>query len=125
MAANMGNELERIWQSALTGLMLRMQTPAENLDLNHNVPPLPEGMFPPELANLAGTAAEAPYGKWDRTKGTGDPSGADDWAVMSERMNYIATLFRSRQRHPSLFHPPFSATQLAELAEGRVPEGPL
>jgi hypothetical protein len=125
VAAEVEKALERIWQSALTGLMLRMQTPAENLDLKHSVPPLPEGMFPPELAQLVGTAAEIPYGKWDRTNGTGDPSGASDWAVITERMNYIATLFRSRQRHPSLFQPPFSVTQLAALADGRVPEGPL
>jgi hypothetical protein len=40
-------------------------------------------------------------------------------------MNFIVNLFRSRQRDASLFQPPFSAEQLAELAQGQVPEGAL
>jgi hypothetical protein len=44
---------------------------------------------------------------------------------MEERMNFIVNLFRSRQRDPSLFQPPFSDAQLAVLAEGSLPAGPL
>jgi hypothetical protein len=125
VAGDIGTALERVWQSALTELMLRLITPAQTFDLHRNVPPLPDGLFPHELADLTGTAAEAPFRQWDRAHGTGDPTGADDWAVLPERMNYIATLFRSRQRHEVLFRPPFSETQLAALADGRLPEGPL
>ena len=40
-------------------------------------------------------------------------------------MNFIVNLFRSRQRDPSLFEPPFSDAQLAVLAAGTLPPGPL
>ena len=63
--------------------------------------------------------------QWDRTGGTGTPSGAHDWAVLEERMNFIVNLFRSRQRDASLFSPPFSDAQLAVLAQGQLPPGPL
>jgi len=89
------------------------------------VPPLAAGMFPPELDPLTGTAAEAAVAQWDRTGGTGTPSGAHDWAVLEERMNFIVNLFRSRQRDASLFSPPFSDDQLAVLAQGQLPPGPL
>jgi hypothetical protein len=40
-------------------------------------------------------------------------------------MNFIVNLFRSRQRDPNLFNPPFTDGQLAALAQGRLPPGPL
>jgi hypothetical protein len=40
-------------------------------------------------------------------------------------MNFIVNLFRSRQRDASLFNPPFSNAQLAVLAQGQLPPGPL
>ena len=40
-------------------------------------------------------------------------------------MNFIVNLFRSRQNDATLFDPPFSAPQLAVLAQGQLPPGPL
>ena len=40
-------------------------------------------------------------------------------------MNFIVNLFRSRQRDGTLFNPPFSQAQLADLAQGHLPAGPL
>ncbi len=120
-----GQVLDRVWQTALTEMMLRLVTADETFDLHCNVPPLSDALFAPPLADISDSEAEGPYGKWDRTAGTGTPSGAHDWCVLGQRMNYIVTLFRSRQRHPGLFSPPFSDAQLAALADGRVPAGPL
>ncbi len=117
--------LDEAWDTALTEVIMKLATPSETLDLRRDVPPLSEGMFPPELARLAGTAAEAAVAQWDKTGGTGAPSGARDWAVLEERMNFIVNLFRSRQRDASLFSPPFSDAQLAVLAQGQLPPGPL
>jgi hypothetical protein len=125
LVADVGRVLEGAWQSALTATMLRLVTSDETLDLSHNVPPLADGIYPALLADLQGSEAELPFNQWDRTAGAGAPTGAHDWDVLEERMNYIVTLFRSRQRHPALFSPPFSDAQLAELDGGRLPEGPL
>jgi hypothetical protein len=81
-------------------------------------------MFPPGLLDIAGTTAST-FSRWDRTNGTGSPSGARDWAVLEDRMNFIVNLFRSRQQDAALFNPPFSNGQLEVLAEGQLPPGPL
>jgi hypothetical protein len=120
-----GGVLDRVWQTALTEVMLRLVTADEALELHRDVPPLSGPLFPPELDVLVGTPAEAPYRQWDRTSGAGSPSGARDWAQLDERMNFIVTLFRSRQRHPALFNPPFTDEQLAALGDGQRPAGPL
>ena len=40
-------------------------------------------------------------------------------------MNFIVNLFRLRRRDATLFNPPFSDAQLAVLAQGQLPSGPL
>jgi hypothetical protein len=117
--------LDEAWDTALTEAIMKLATASETFDLRRDVPPLSAGMFPSELDPLTWTAAEAALAQWDRTGGTGTPSGAHDWAVLEERMNFIVNLFRSRQRDASLFSPPFSDAQLAVLAQGQLPPGPL
>jgi hypothetical protein len=117
--------LDQAWDTALTEAIMQLVTPNETLDLRRDIPPPPGGMFPPELRDLSGTEAESAVAQWDRTHGKGAPSGAHDWAVLEQRMNFIVNLFRSRQRDASLFNPPFSDAQLAVLAQGQLPPGPL
>ncbi len=117
--------LDGAWDTALTEAIMRLVTASETLDLRRDVPPLSEGLFPPALRDLSGTTAEQAVAQWDKTGGTGRPSGAHDWAVLEQRMNFIVNLFRSRQRDGTLFDPPFSDAQLAVLAEGQLPPGPL
>jgi hypothetical protein len=113
------------WDTALTESIMQLVTANETFDLRENVPPLPDGMYPAGLKTLAGTPAESAFAKWDKTSGTGAPSGAHDWAVLDERMNFIVNLFRSRQNDPSLFDPPFSPEQVAVMRQGEVPPPPL
>jgi hypothetical protein len=113
------------WDMALTESIMQLVTASETFDLREDVPPLAEGMFPPGLRTLAGTPAETAFAQWDKTAGTGAPSGAHDWAVLDERMNFIVNLFRSRQKDATLFDPPFSSEQLAHLAQGQLPPPPL
>jgi hypothetical protein len=117
--------LDATWDTVLTEVIMQLVTATERFDLRRDVPPLAEGMFPPDLLDIAGTAAASAVSQWDRSRGRGAPSGARDWAVLEERMNFIVNLFRSRQQDPSLFNPPFSKTQLDVLAQGQVPPGPL
>ena len=117
--------LERAWRTALTELIMQLVTADEVLDLRQDVPPLQGAMFPGDLADLDGTPAAPAVARWDRTGGTGVPSRTHDWSVMEERMNYIVTLFRSRQLHPALFTAPFNVDQLTQLSAGHRPDGPL
>lgn len=119
------NVLDEAWDTALTEALMQLATASETFDLRRDVPPLAGVMFPPGLRQLRGTAAEDPLRQWDRTAGTGTPTGAHDWAVLEDRMNFIVTLFRSRQNDATLFAPPFSAAQLDSLSKGQVPPGPL
>jgi hypothetical protein len=117
--------LDQAWDTALTESIMRLVTPGETFDLRQDVPPLPDGMFPLGLRALSETPAGACYTEWDKSGGTGNPSGAQDWAELGERMNFIVNLFRSRQQDANLFEPPFSPAQLAVLQQGQLPPGPL
>ncbi len=117
--------LDEAWDTALTESIMQLVTASETFDLRRDVPPLTDGMFPSGLRQLTGTAAESAFAQWDKTGGSGTPSGAHDWAVLDERMNFIVNLFRSRQNDGSLFDPPFTAAQLADMAKGQLPPGPL
>ncbi len=117
--------LDEAWDVALTDAIMQLVTASETLDLHDNVPPLNGTLFPPALSDLRGTPAEDVVAKWDKTGGTGVRSGADNWERLEERMNFIVNLFRSRQQVAALFDPPFSDAQLAVLARGELPPGPL
>jgi len=117
--------LDAAWDTVLTECVMQLVTACETFDLRRDVPPLESGMFPAALCDLTGNPAGEAVAQWDRTKGTGTPSGARDWAKLTERMNFIVNLFRSRQQDANLFSPPFSEDQLAVLARGRLPPEPL
>ena len=110
--------LDGAWDTALTEAIMRLVTASETLDLRRDVPPLSEGLFPPALCDLSGTAAERVVAKWDKTGGTGRPSGAHDWAVLEQRMNFIVNLFRSRQRDGTLFDPPVLSSPASRPGRG-------
>jgi hypothetical protein len=104
---------------------MQLETATERLDLRKDIPPMEGVLFPSVLTELGGTRAAEVVARWDRTGGTGSPSGAHDWAVLEERMNFIVNLFRSRQRAPGLFRPPFSPEQVSALERGERPSAPL
>ncbi|MEZ4383334.1 MAG: hypothetical protein R3A79_18540 [Nannocystaceae bacterium] len=78
------------------------------LDLDDRI----EGWFSPLLVRLHLATAEA--------QGT----GAADWSSLSDRMRYIFAYFRSRQGDASLLAAPFSASAMAAILDGRLPEAP-
>jgi hypothetical protein len=117
--------LDQAWDVALTEAIMQLVTAAETFDLRRDIPPIDGVLFPPALTDLVGTPAEDVVATWDRTGGSGQPSGADDWCKLEDRMNYIVNLFRSRQRVTTLFDPPFTAEQLAAMSQGQVPAPPL
>ncbi|HUJ66547.1 MAG TPA: hypothetical protein VLX59_13465 [Acidimicrobiales bacterium] len=120
----LSKELVGVWQDSATALLMRLVTADEDLDLHRTLPAPPGGgpLFAPPLSTSEAAGA---LGEWDHTHGRGSPCGADDWVSLQQRMGYIVNLFRSRQRRASLAEPPFTPDQLAEMAKGRLPAGPL
>lgn len=117
-------EVEEVWRRLATELLMRLVTPNGDLDLGRDVPALPgQPLFPADLGAIADPALVALLAEYDATHGTGVGSGADDWAVLNQRMNYILNLFRSRQQVGDLLGPPFTDAQWAEMQQGRVPAG--
>jgi len=105
---------------------MELATPGGNLNLGKDVPAqsgLP--LFPEDLGAIRGPELVALLAEYDRTGGTGIGSGADDWAKLPQRMNYILNLFRSRQQDGGLLSPPFTDAQWADMQAGRVPPGDL
>jgi hypothetical protein len=117
--------LDQAWSEVLTESLMQLVTASETFDLHRDVPKFRGHMFPVDLVDLSGTAAADAVATWDKTNGTGSPSGADNWTELPKRMNFIVNLFRSRQRDPDLFKPPFKASQVAALSRWEVPPGPL
>jgi hypothetical protein len=70
-----------------------------------------------DLERLAGEVEPAP--------GTCSGCGAEDWAVLAQRMHYIYHLFASFHGKDTLFGAPFTAEQAQLILSGRIPEGTL
>jgi hypothetical protein len=51
--------------------------------------------------------------------------GAENWADLSQRMRYIARLFRCFHEDNTLFRPPFTEDQRGAMLQGRLPRGVL
>jgi hypothetical protein len=119
--------LERLWREALTHFFMTLEVPTgPSISLGHDVPPFDaRGQFPPALADIADPDLQGFLARHDRTGGTARASGAEDWANLGDRMNYIVNLFRSWQERPDLLDSPFSAAQIDEMQAGRIPLGPL
>jgi hypothetical protein len=77
--------------------------------------------FPEVLRHIANPALQAVLTCYDLSDRQYNRTRSHNWASFADRMNYITNLFRSRQRDPSLFRPPWTPPQEASLLEGRLP----
>ena len=99
-------EIEAVWRHVATELLMQLATPSGDFDLGKDVPAPPGGpLFPEDLGAIRGPELVALLAEYDRTGGTGIGSGAEDWAKLPQRMNYILNLFRSRQQDGALLSP--------------------
>ena len=105
----------------LTELLMTLHMPGAVLRLGSDVP----GEFPPELRQLEHPALLALLATIDPTPNATARSGATDWADFRERMHYITDLFRCWHARAELFTPPYDATQVAVMRDGRRPAGNL
>jgi hypothetical protein len=81
--------------------------------------------FPPSLQHITDPDLCALLEQIDLTPDSPRDSGAYDWVNLSERLHFIADLFRCYQEAPDLCEPPFTAGQVAALKSNRLPDSPL
>jgi hypothetical protein len=114
--------LQRQLRQVLTKRMMRYRLPDLELGLGDDVPTWKgDEPWPPMLQTLEHPELRALFDSLT----AGAPSRARDWSRLSDRMRYIATLFRSRQKSLQLFEPPYLAEQQADIFARRIPDGAL
>lgn len=113
--------VKQIAHEAITELLMTLALPAEVLNLGRDVP----GAFPADLQTSDNPDLRALLGLIDPTPDTTCGSGADDWSILTERIHFIADLFRVYQERPTLLSDPFTAEQVAVIKSGSRPPGRL
>ncbi|WP_164014787.1 hypothetical protein [Pyxidicoccus trucidator] len=122
----LATRLERIWRELATRTLMRIELPDMTLRLGEDIPALTsERDFPPLLTHLEHPELVALMAELDRTPDDTAGSAARDWGSLSDRMNLIVDLFRTRQQDRLLYDQPFTFLQVDAFQEGRVPHGRL
>jgi hypothetical protein len=81
--------------------------------------------FPERLAHITYQKLKELLIKIDPTTDSLKESGTKDWGDLSDRIHFIADLFRAYFEHPQLNNRPFTDEQVKVLKEGRKPDGKL
>jgi hypothetical protein len=115
------HHVKRIAREAVTEMLMTLSLPGQTLSLGADVP----GGFPPDLRRIDNPELAALLGRIDPTPDTTRGSGAEDWSNLSQRIHYIADLFRVYQERPPLLSEPFTAEQVAVIKAGGRPAGRL
>jgi hypothetical protein len=111
-------ELSRL---VITRAMMMLTLAGRALSLAANIAqPFPVTLDPISNAQLKALVAE--YGVLPPTL---EDCGASDWSILSQRMRYISHLFRAYHEDGTLTEAPFTASQLADLERGVIPDGAL
>lgn len=113
--------VKQIAHQAITELLMTLALPAEVLRLGRDVP----GAFPADLRTIDSPDLRALLGLIDPTPDTTRGSGAGDWSILTERIHFIADLFRVYAERPTLLSDPFTAEQVAVIKSGSRPPGRL
>ncbi|MFI9815160.1 hypothetical protein [Saccharothrix variisporea] len=108
-------------RQAVTRHLMTLALPDELLDLSEDLP----ASFPPLLTELSDPELLALLARVDPTPDSLTDTAAGDWSDLSDRMHYIADMFRCHAQRTALLDPPFTPEQVAAMAEGRRPSGRL
>jgi hypothetical protein len=113
--------LTRTSRVVITRSFMVLTLPGAVLALGRNLDaPFPEALRTPTDAELQELLA-----RFEPASGALDDCGAEDWAQLTQRMHYIAHLFRAYHEIPALGSAPFTEAQLARIRAGVVPDGEL
>ena len=113
--------VKQIANEAITELLMTLALPGEVLSLSRDVP----GAFPAALQTIDNPDLRALLGLIDPTPDTTRGSGTDDWSILTDRIHFIADLFRVYQERPTLLSDPFTAEQVAVIKSGHRPPARL
>jgi hypothetical protein len=100
---------------------MTLRLPGTVLHLGRDV----SGVFPPELRDIEYPPLRALLSSIDPMPDATTGSGATDWAILTERMRFIADLFRCWHARAELFTPPYTPAQVEAMRQGRRPAGDL
>jgi hypothetical protein len=81
--------------------------------------------FPERLAHISDQNLKELLNKIDPTPDSLKESGAKDWGDLSDRIHFIADLFRAYFEHQPLYSQPFTDGQVEMLRKGIKPDGNL
>jgi hypothetical protein len=113
--------LTRISREVITRSFMVLTLPGAALALGRNLDaPFPEALRMPTNSEL-----EELLARFEPAAGALDDCGAEDWAQLTQRMHYIAHLFRAYHEIPALASAPFTPAQLERIRAGLVPDGEL
>ena len=125
------DDIEVLFRRLTTRYLMNLTLPlGQRLSLGEDVAPEHgDSLFPPPLRRISGPPRFLSLlQRYDRVSLDGSKavgSAAVDWASITDRMNFIINLFRSRQQDAELFTEPFTDEQRITLNEGLVPAGQL
>jgi hypothetical protein len=126
VAPHILDDVEQAWRTAATTFFMTLRFPDAELRLGADVPPLPDGRaFPLNVTDLGLPELHKLLALLDHTPNALRGSHAHDWSRLSDRMNFIVDVFRSRQQHAPLFEPPFEPHQIAAIDADHMPSGDL
>jgi hypothetical protein len=109
--------LSRLSREAITHSLMVLSLPGAVLSLGRNLDrPLP----PAGNAEL-----EALLARYEPVPPAPDDCGARDWSDLTQRMHYIAHLFRVYHDDEGLAAAPFTPAQVERLRAGALPDGEL
>jgi hypothetical protein len=124
--AEVDGELNRIWRECVTRVFMTLRLPDGEIHLGKDLRPLPgRSLFPGAFQSIDNRDLRTLLARYRADGITALASGAIDWADISERMQFILTLFRARQQDLRLLEQPFSDAQRSDIANGRLPQGRL
>jgi hypothetical protein len=113
--------LTRLTREVITRSFMVLTLPGAVLALGRNL----DAPFPEALRTPTNSELEELLARFEPAAGALDDCGAEDWAQLTQRMHYIAHLFRAYHQIPALASAPFTAAQLERIRAGVVPDGEL
>ena len=113
--------LTRLSREVITSSFMVLTLPGAALALGRNL----DAPFPEALRKPTNSELEELLARFEPAAGALDDCGAEDWAQLTQRMHYIAHLFRAYHAISALGSAPFTPAQLERIHAGVVPDGEL
>jgi CRP-like cAMP-binding protein len=110
----------------VTARVMQIRLPYGNVRLGTDLPLLPgERLFPDMLQTIEHPELIRFLKRFELDPDSMRGSRAGDWGNLDDRMRFILTLFRTRQKSLELFAEPFLFEQRLAMSADAVPEGQL